>query len=213
MYPPKRREIVDLGFRRTAGAYARVPSPETLVLPSALLCPCLSVVLSRLALPELWLFPRPVGAISLSETTSTVVGRLVGRRGRLEAEVLFRGMKATKAPSSPAHVSGGWLGFFSNASSVLSPGGTGFHSLVSSDLVELSGGPPKVRVGLMGLFVGTRGSLKSEETSKKIEDAPRGEVRRVEGKWSRWWLYVSSVGETMVTTLKRRRAVVLGLPV
>ena len=137
----------------------------------------------------------------------------MGRRGRLEAEVLFRGMKATKAPSSPAHVSGGWFGFFSNASSVLSPGGTGFHSLVSSDLVELSGGPPKVRVGLMGLFVDTRGSLKSEETSKKIEDAPRGEVRRVEGKWSRWWFYVSSVGETMVTTLKRRRAVVLGLPV
>ncbi|CDY07600.1 BnaA03g19110D [Brassica napus] len=52
-------------------------------------------------------------------------------------------MKATKAPSSSAHVSGGWFGFFSNASSVLSPGGTGFHSLLSSDLVELSGGPPK----------------------------------------------------------------------
>ncbi|KAL0711831.1 hypothetical protein Bca4012_018809 [Brassica carinata] len=59
-------------------------------------------------------------------------------------------MEATKAPSLPAHVSGGWFGFFSNASSVLSPGGTGFHSLASSTLMELSAGPPKVRVGIRG---------------------------------------------------------------
>ena len=131
----------------------------------------------------------------------------------MEAEVIFRGMEATKAPSSSAHVSGGWFGFFSNASSVLSPGGTGFHSRASSDLVELSGGPPKVRVGIRGLCVVTCGSLKTEEISKKIDDALRIEVRRFEKKWFRWWLYGSSVGETMVTTLKRRRAVVLGLPV
>ncbi|KAH0876761.1 hypothetical protein HID58_064155, partial [Brassica napus] len=71
-------------------------------------------------------------------------------RGRVEVkrgEVLLREVEATKAPSSPAQVSGRWL-----ASSATSPrfclrGGEGLHSFASPALVVRSGGRAVFRVG------------------------------------------------------------------
>ncbi|WZZ51636.1 LOW QUALITY PROTEIN: hypothetical protein YC2023_051743 [Brassica napus] len=168
------REKVDLVLVPVSGrrVCARVPEPEPLV--SLCLFSCLSFVSPRLTLPELWFNPHP-------ETLT----RSVNRHQRWldcwsKGAVVWRGKRGEVVFSSPG--GGGYessvvassylrevVGFFSIASSVLSPGGEGFHSLASPALVELSG----------GLVFGS--------DLEEIDEAPqRGQ--KVEEKWFRWRL-------------------------
>ncbi|CAN6848935.1 unnamed protein product, partial [Brassica oleracea] len=73
------------------------------------------------------------------------------------------------------------------ASSVLSPGGEGFHSLASPALVELSGG------------------LVSGSDHEKIDEALRREVRKLKKSGFGGGSPVSSSGETRVSVAVLRR--------
>ncbi|WZZ48540.1 hypothetical protein YC2023_048647 [Brassica napus] len=99
----------------------------------------------RFALPELWFNPHPEaltrGVNRHQRWLDCLSKGAVVWRGKC-GEVVFSSPGGGGYESSVVAGSCLWevVGFFSIASSILSPGGEGFHSLASPALVELSGG-------------------------------------------------------------------------